>query len=84
MKTKISANTNKNTTIHNIKSHLKKLFGIEKKKLWVTLKNIHHENRDYNFQVYTKHESTINWRDNKQVLRSKYNFFTKPSSMIFL
>ena len=32
MKTKISANTNKKTTIHNIKSHLKKLFGIEKKK----------------------------------------------------
>ena len=32
MKTKISANTNKETTIHNIKSHLKKLFGIEKKK----------------------------------------------------
>ena len=32
MKTKISANTNKKTTIYNIKSRLKKLFGIEKKK----------------------------------------------------
>ena len=63
MKTKISANTNKKSTIRNIKSHLKKLFSIEKKKkkkLWVTPKNIHHENRNYNSQVYTKHESTIN------------------------
>ena len=60
----------KNTTTQEHQILLGKPFGVRKKPR-ATPKNIHYENSDYNFQVYVKLESTINWIYNKYISRSK-------------